>query len=129
VWPGYFQLNAGFVGLVPIMVYAGAISVVIIFAIMWSWMLRRIKHLFNQSTPTIMTGGLCQCAAGRRWLGCAVWFTKWPHQSGPRFGIRVRKNGRAIAGAVCGGPLKWRPYCCCSRFWLQFFWRKGVEDK
>lgn len=30
----YFQLNAGFLGLVQIMVYAGAISVLIIFAIM-----------------------------------------------------------------------------------------------
>jgi NADH-quinone oxidoreductase subunit J len=54
----YFSLNAGFVALVQIMVYAGAISVLMIFAIMLVMNVEPEKtNLFNASLPTILTGG------------------------------------------------------------------------
>ena len=77
----YFQLNAGFIGLVQIMVYAGAISVLIIFSIMLVMDVEIGKtNLFNQSVPTILTGVyvsvLLVCG-----LAGAIWFTKWPVSS------------------------------------------------
>lgn len=74
----YFQLNAGFVGLVQIMVYAGAISVLIIFAIMLMMDVEASRtNLFNQSVPTIMTGGYVGILLAAGLVG-AIWFTKWP---------------------------------------------------
>ena len=77
----YFQLNAGFIGLVQIMVYAGAISVLIIFAIMLVMDVEIGKtNLFNQSVPTILTGGYVSLLLISGLVG-AIWFTKWPLSS------------------------------------------------
>jgi len=74
----YFQMNAGFIGLVQILVYGGAISVLIIFAIMLVMDVEPEKT--NLSTPSL----------GRRmWgvylvvlliiaLGASIWYTRWP---------------------------------------------------
>ncbi|MBP1760476.1 MAG: NADH-ubiquinone/plastoquinone oxidoreductase chain 6 [Firmicutes bacterium] len=94
----YFQLNAGFVGLVQIMVYAGAISVLIIFAIMLVMDVEPDQtNLFNQSTPTIMAGGYVSVllAAG---LAGAIWFTKWPLSA-----VQVGDQGvEKLAGMLLG---------------------------
>jgi NADH-quinone oxidoreductase subunit J len=79
----YFQLNAGFLGLVQIMVYAGAISVLMIFAIMLVMDVEPEEtNLFNQSVPTILTGGYVGFLlfAG---LAGAIAFSKWPISSVP----------------------------------------------
>jgi len=58
----YFQLHAGFIGLVQIMVYAGAISILMIFAIMLVMDVEPKKtNLFNVSIPTIIAGGMVGC--------------------------------------------------------------------
>lgn len=74
----YFQLNAGFIGLVQIMVYAGAISVLMIFAIMLVMDGEAGKtNLFNASLPTMLIGGyvgfLLFCG-----LAGAIWVSKFP---------------------------------------------------
>jgi NADH-quinone oxidoreductase subunit J len=95
----YFQLNAGFVGLVQIMVYAGAISVLIIFAIMLVMDVAPDQtNLFNQNTPTIMAGGYVSLllAAG---LAGAVWFTKWPLSP-----VQVGDQGVEILAGLLLGP-------------------------
>ena len=74
----YFQMNAGFIGLVQILVYGGAISVLIIFAIMLVMDVEPEKT--NLPSPSL----------GRRlWgvylvvlliiaLGASIWYTRWP---------------------------------------------------
>ncbi|MEA1961997.1 MAG: NADH-quinone oxidoreductase subunit J [Bacillota bacterium] len=77
----YFQLNAGFLGLVQIMVYAGAISVLMIFAIMLVMDVEpQETNLFNKSVPTILTGGYVGVLFFAGMTG-AIAFTKWPVSS------------------------------------------------
>ncbi|HWQ76876.1 MAG TPA: NADH-quinone oxidoreductase subunit J [Syntrophomonas sp.] len=74
----YFQMDAGFLGLVQIMVYAGAISVLMIFAIMLVMQADVSKtNLFNRSVPTIMAGSYTGALLTAALIG-AIWFTKWP---------------------------------------------------
>lgn len=74
----YFQLNAGFVGLVQIMVYAGAISVLMIFAIMLVMDVEAEKtNLFNVSIPTIIAGAMVGCLLFVGLAGSIV-FSKFP---------------------------------------------------
>lgn len=78
----YFQLNAGFIGLVQIMVYAGAISVLIIFAIM----LVMDKSVDKTNLPSPSKGrriiGLFITLLLALTLGGATWFSKFPVASG-----------------------------------------------
>ncbi len=74
----FFDLGAGFLGLVQILVYAGAVSVLMIFAIML--VMNPEPASTNPSTPsrsTHLLGGLMA------WLlviglGIAIGFTGWP---------------------------------------------------
>lgn len=74
----FFDLDAGFLGLVQILVYAGAVSVLMIFAIML--VMNPEPASTNPSTPsrsTHLLGGLLA------WLmviglGIAIGFTGWP---------------------------------------------------
>ncbi|MGI5880534.1 MAG: NADH-quinone oxidoreductase subunit J [Syntrophomonadaceae bacterium] len=74
----YFQMNAGFIGLVQILIYGGAISVLIIFAIMLVMDVEPEKT--NLPSPSL---------ARRMWgvylvvlliiaLGASIWYTRWP---------------------------------------------------
>lgn len=74
----YFQLNAGFLGLVQIMVYAGAISVLMIFAIMLVMDVDPNRtNLFNTNLPTMLFGGFAGFLLVAGLVG-SIWFTKWP---------------------------------------------------
>lgn len=74
----YFHLNAGFVGVVQILVYAGAISVLIIFAIMLV-MDKDVKktNLPNPSMGSRLAGGYIILLLTVV-LGAAVWFSTFP---------------------------------------------------
>lgn len=74
----YFHLNAGFVGVVQILVYAGAISVLIIFAIMLV-MDKDVKktNLPNPSLGSTLAGGYIILLMTVT-LGAAVWFSTFP---------------------------------------------------
>lgn len=78
----YFQLNAGFIGLVQIMVYAGAISVLIIFAVM----LVMDKEVQKTNLPTPRLGsrliGAYISVLLVVVLGASIWFSHWPIGSG-----------------------------------------------
>jgi len=74
----YFQMNAGFIGLVQILIYGGAISVLIIFAIMLVMDVEVEKtNLPNPSTPRRLAG-LYVSILLTAVLGGAIWFTRWP---------------------------------------------------
>lgn len=74
----YFQLNAGFVGVVQILVYAGAISVLIIFAIMLVMDTEVNKtNLPNPSLGTSLLGGYIILLLTVT-LGASIWFTSFP---------------------------------------------------
>lgn len=72
----FFQLGAGFIGLVQILVYAGAISVLIIFAIMLLMKAEASQtNLPNPSRATHLIGALT--ALGLMiGLGAAIWFSE-----------------------------------------------------
>lgn len=74
----YFHLNAGFVGVVQILVYAGAISVLIIFSIMLV-MDKDVKktNLPNPSLGSTLAGGYIILLLTIT-LGAAVWFSTFP---------------------------------------------------
>lgn len=74
----YFQLNSGFIGLVQILVYAGAISILIIFAVML--VMDRAPSRTNLPIP----GAKRHMAVGyvillfTAFLGISVGLTEWP---------------------------------------------------
>lgn len=78
----YFQLDAGFIGLIQILVYAGAISVLIIFAIM----LVMDKEVKQTSLPIPSLGrrmvGIYITVLLVATLGLVIYFTTWPLASG-----------------------------------------------
>ena len=124
----YFQLNAGFIGLVQIMVYAGAISVLIIFAIMLVMDVEIGKtNLFNQSVPTMMTGGYVSVLLAAELIG-AIWFTKWPLSSVQAVDQGVEK----LAGLLLGPYVVSFEVAAILLLVAVFgaiFLAKGVEDK
>lgn len=74
----YFQLNAGFLGVIQILVYAGAISVLIIFAIML--VMNRAAGETNLSSPRtreVFIGGTIT-AMMLTALMAVIGFTSWP---------------------------------------------------
>lgn len=74
----YFQMNAGFLGLVQILIYGGAISVLIIFAIMLVMDTEAAKtNLPSPSLPRRM-GGFYLSILLTIAAGAAIWFTRWP---------------------------------------------------
>lgn len=74
----YFQMNAGFLGLVQILIYGGAISVLIIFAIMLVMEPEVEKtNLPSPSLPRRM-GGFYLSILLTIAAGAAIWFTRWP---------------------------------------------------
>jgi NADH:ubiquinone oxidoreductase subunit 6 (subunit J) len=74
----YFQMNAGFIGLVQILIYGGAISVLIIFAIMLVMNVEFQKtNLPSPSIPRRM-GGLYLAILLTVTIAAAIWFTNWP---------------------------------------------------
>lgn len=77
----YFHLNASFVGVVQILIYAGAISVLIIFAIMLV-MDKDVEktNLPNPSVGSSLLGGYIILLMTVT-LGAAVWFTTFPISS------------------------------------------------
>lgn len=74
----FFELGAGFLGLIQIMIYAGAISVLIIFAIMLVMNVEASKtNLANRSLATTLWAifiGILMAAA----LGASIWFSHLP---------------------------------------------------
>jgi len=82
----YFTLNAGFLGLVQIMVYAGAISVLIIFAIMLVMKDDPEKtNLPSPNIPNILSGGYLTALLVAALVG-SIWFTKFPVKVVPASG-------------------------------------------
>jgi NADH-quinone oxidoreductase subunit J len=74
----YFQMNAGFIGLVQILIYGGAISILIIFAIMLVMDVEVGKtNLPSPSIPRRM-GGMYLAILLTVTIAAAVWFTNWP---------------------------------------------------
>lgn len=74
----YFQLNSSFLGIIQILIYAGAISVLIIFGIML--LMNREANRTNLPTPRIkalFTGGTIT-AMMLTALIAAIGFTGWP---------------------------------------------------
>ncbi len=74
----FFGLGAGFLGLVQILVYAGAVSVLIIFAIML--VMKPDPNSTNLPTPsrdTHFTGGLLAWLVVMG-LGVAIGLSRWP---------------------------------------------------
>ncbi len=92
----YFQLDAGFIGLVQILVYAGAVSVLFVFAVMLV-MDREVEetNLANPGTRLIGAAIALLFTAG---LGWAVWTTAWPQLPGQLPGDGVRN----LAGLLLG---------------------------
>ncbi len=77
----YFQLHSGFLGVIQILVYAGAISVLIIFAIML--LMNREAGRTNLVTPRnkqlFTAGGLSAMMLTA--IIAAIGFTRWPDLS------------------------------------------------
>lgn len=74
----YFQLEAGFLGAIQILVYAGAISVLIIFAVMLVMNKPAWKtNVPSPRTKAAFTGGTITAMLGTA-LIAAIGFTKWP---------------------------------------------------
>jgi NADH-quinone oxidoreductase subunit J len=74
----YFQMNAGFIGLVQILIYGGAISILIIFAIMLVMDVEVEKtNLPSPSLSRRMTG-IYVSILFTITLGASIWFTRWP---------------------------------------------------
>lgn len=72
----YFQLGAGFLGLVQVLVYAGAVSVLIVFAVML--VMDREAEESNLANPrTRLIGGFIALLLTGG-LGTAIWSSKWP---------------------------------------------------
>lgn len=74
----YFQMNAGFIGLVQILIYGGAISILIIFAIMLVMDVDVNRTNLPSTSISRRLGGiyisiLLTCAAA-----ASIWLTKWP---------------------------------------------------
>lgn len=78
----YFQMNAGFIGLVQILIYGGAISVLIIFAIMLVMDVEPRRT--NPPSPSLLRrlGGIFVSILLVITVGAAIWFTHWPLAGG-----------------------------------------------
>jgi NADH-quinone oxidoreductase subunit J len=76
----YFQLQAGFLGLVQILVYAGAVSVLIIFAIML--VMDKDPDESNRSHAKQKYWGGLIALLVTLGLGAAIGSTIWPQSSG-----------------------------------------------
>jgi len=74
----YFQMNAGFLGLVQILIYGGAISVLIIFAIMLVMDTEVERTNLPSSNLPRRLGGLYVSILLTITAGAAIWFTRWP---------------------------------------------------
>lgn len=74
----YFQMNAGFIGLVQILVYGGAISVLIIFAIMLVMNVEAEKT--NLPSPSLSRRmiGIYTSLLLTVTVGASIWFSHWP---------------------------------------------------
>ncbi len=78
----FFNLGAGFLGLVQILVYAGAISVLIIFAIMLVMHSEPARtNLFNTSLGTHLAGAYIAALLTLS-LSLAIWFSELPQIKG-----------------------------------------------
>lgn len=74
----YFQMNAGFLGLVQILIYGGAISILIIFAIML--VMDAEVEKTNLPSPSISRrmAGIYLSILLTITLGASICFTSWP---------------------------------------------------
>jgi NADH-quinone oxidoreductase subunit J len=78
----YFQLGAGFLGLIQILVYASAISVLIIFAVMLVMNVEVEKtNLPNPNKKTILWG-IFLTALLILALGASIWYSELPQVNG-----------------------------------------------
>lgn len=79
----YFTMHAGFLGLVQILVYAGAISILIIFAIMLVMNQEPEKtNLPSPNIPNVMTGTYLTILLVAALVG-SIWFTSFPEKAVP----------------------------------------------
>lgn len=76
----YFQLNAGFIGLVQILVYAGAISILLIFAIML--VLDRDTKESNMPDPKGTVIGAIIAGLITALLACSIMASNWSSAAG-----------------------------------------------
>lgn len=72
----YFQLDAGFLGLVQVLVYAGAVSVLIVFAVML--VMDREADESNMANPRTRMAGALVAILFTGGVGAAIWSSKWP---------------------------------------------------
>ncbi|MEN6325355.1 MAG: NADH-quinone oxidoreductase subunit J [Syntrophomonas sp.] len=92
----YFQLDAGFIGLVQILVYAGAISVLFVFAVML--VMDREAEETNLANPRTRLIGAAVALFITAGLGWTVWSTRWPQTPKQLPGDAVRN----LAGLLLG---------------------------
>ncbi|MDD3269524.1 MAG: NADH-quinone oxidoreductase subunit J [Syntrophomonadaceae bacterium] len=92
----YFQLDAGFIGLVQILVYAGAVSVLFVFAVML--VMDRDAGETNLVNPRTRWIGAIIALLLTSGLAAAVYLTKWPQMQEPFAGDAVRQ----LAGLLLG---------------------------
>lgn len=94
----YFQMNAGFIGLVQILIYAGAISILIVFAIMLVMDVEVGKT--NLPSPSLARRlmGVYVTLLLITALGASIWFTSWQISPEPA----ARDEIGLLAGLMLG---------------------------
>lgn len=94
----FFELGAGFLGLVQILVYAGAISVLIIFAIMLVMEVEPGKTNLPNSSLGTHLGGAFVAVLLTITLGALIWYSQLPQVKGQLLGDAVGSLAKLIMG-------------------------------
>lgn len=92
----YFQLDAGFIGMVQILVYAGAVSVLFVFAVML--VMDREAGETSLANPRTRLIGAVIAILFTAGLGKAIWATQWPQLPAQLSGDAVKQ----LAGLLLG---------------------------
>ncbi|MDD2619595.1 MAG: NADH-quinone oxidoreductase subunit J [Syntrophomonadaceae bacterium] len=92
----YFQLDAGFIGMVQILVYAGAVSVLFVFAVML--VMDRDAEETNLANPRTRWAAAAAALLLTGGLGTAIWSSKWTNSPG----LVNEDEVRQLAGLLLG---------------------------
>ncbi len=106
----YLLLNASFVAAAQVMIYVGAINVLILFAIMLVNKREDLKAIANLTTRRIVSGGVCFGLLAL--LVRVVVTTPWSCLAQPRWVKKQRPALVNIYSPIICFPLSWRPSCC-----------------